>query len=58
MAGSLAYEVRGTLENAIDIYTTLLEVGKPYGILVQDEDGLPGRDHTQAHGKATGLQSG
>ena len=33
-------QIDGTLENAIDIYTTLLEVGKPYGILVQDEDGL------------------
>lgn len=25
-------QIDGTLENAIDIYTTLLEVGKPYGI--------------------------
>lgn len=32
MAGSLAYEVHGDLENAIEIYTTLLEVGKEYGI--------------------------
>ncbi len=32
MAGSLAYEVHGDFEYAIETYQTLLEVGKEYGI--------------------------
>jgi len=32
MAGTLGYEVHGQIEDAIMVYNTLLEVGKPFGI--------------------------
>ena len=32
MAGTLGYEVHGKVEDAIAVYNTLMEAGKPYGI--------------------------
>jgi glycine cleavage system aminomethyltransferase T len=32
MAGTLSYEIHGAMADAHDVYNTLLEVGKPYGI--------------------------
>lgn len=32
MAGSLAYEIHGNVEDALDVYNAVLQAGEPYGI--------------------------